>query len=81
MKRKVAQNMGECFALIEARMFEGPYVMGATYTIADAYLFTLAQWLEGDGVDLAHLPKIADHRQRVTDRPAVQKVLAAELDA
>ena len=81
MKRKVAQNMGECFALIEARMFEGPYVMGATYTIADAYLFTLAQWLEGDGVDLARLPKIADHRQRVTDRPAVQKVLAAELDA
>lgn len=81
MKRKVLQNMDECFALIEARMFEGPYVMGAAYTIADAYLFTLAQWLEGDGVDLARLPKIADHRQRVKDRPAVQKVLAAELDA
>ena len=78
MKRKVPQSVGASFALIERDMLRGPWVMGEQYTICDPYLFTLAQWLEGDGVDLAGLPKVADHRQRMSERPAVQKVLAEE---
>jgi hypothetical protein len=38
----------------------------------------LSGWLEGDSVDIATLPKVADHRKRVAERPAVQKVLADE---
>jgi glutathione S-transferase len=52
--------------------------MGDTYTICDPYLFTLAQWLEADGVDLAGLPKVADHRTRMAERPAVRKAVAEE---
>jgi glutathione S-transferase len=29
-----------------------PWVMGDNYTIADPYLFTLAQWLEDDGASI-----------------------------
>lgn len=79
MQRKVPTSVGECFALIERAMFEEPWVMGASYTICDPYLFTLAQWLEADGVELAKLPKIRDHRARMAARPAVQKALAEEL--
>ena len=78
MKRKVSQTMGACFALIERGMLRGPWVMGDSYTVCDAYLFTLAGWLEGDGVDLADLPKVADHMKRVAERPAVKHVLAEE---
>jgi glutathione S-transferase len=78
MKRKVPQTFGACFALIEQQMLKGPWVMGEQYTICDPYLFTLAGWLEGDGVDLAGLPKVADHRKRMSERPAVMKVLAGE---
>jgi glutathione S-transferase len=60
-------------------MLVGPWVMGETYTICDPYLFTLAQWLEGDGVDLSALPAVMAHRQRVSERPAVRKALAQEL--
>ena len=76
MKAKVPQNMADCFALIEGTMFTGPFVMGEAYTIADPYLFTIASWLEGDGVDPARFPKILDHRNRMAERPAVAKVLA-----
>ena len=76
MKRKVPQTVGACFALIERDMLKGPWVMGEQYTVCDPYLFTLALWLEGDSVDLAALPKVADHRKRMSERPAVQKVLA-----
>ena len=76
MKRKVPVSVGASFALIERGMLKGPWVMGEAYTICDPYLFTLATWLEGDNVDLATLPKVMDHRKRMSDRPAVQKVLA-----
>lgn len=77
MKAKVASNMTACFELIENRMFEGPFVMGEAYSIADPYLFTIAGWLEADGVDPALFPKVLDHRNRMTARPAVARVLAA----
>jgi glutathione S-transferase len=79
MQRKVPQTVGECFSLIEREMLAGPWVMGDTYTICDPYLFTLAQWLEGDGVDIAQFPKLADHMQRMSERPGVKKVLAQQL--
>jgi glutathione S-transferase len=79
MKRMVPKTVGACFALIERDMLKGPWVMGERYTICDPYLFTLAGWLEGDSVDLATLPRVADHRKRMAERPAVRKVLAEEL--
>lgn len=81
MKRKVPQSVGECFDLIEQEMLRGPWVMGSDYTVCDMYLFTLAQWLEADGVDLGRLPKVADHRRRMSENPVVAKVLAVELGA
>jgi glutathione S-transferase len=78
MKQKVPQNVGECFDLIEREYFQGPWVMGPDYTIADPYLFTIARWLEADGVDPKRFPKVLDHRNRMTERPAVKKVLARE---
>jgi len=78
MKRKVPESMAAAFALIERGMVKGPWVMGEQYTACDAYLFTLTGWAEADGVDLAKLPKVAAHRQRMSERPAVQQVLAVE---
>jgi len=78
MKKKVPQTVGECFALIEREMFEGPWVMGNDYTVADGYLFTLTQWLGGDGVDINKTPKIAEHFRRVGERPAVRKAIEDE---
>jgi glutathione S-transferase len=78
MKRKVPQTMAAYFALIERDMIRGPWVMGETYTICDPYLYTVALWLEGDGVDVSALPKVMAHRQRMSERPAVQRVMAEE---
>ena len=79
MKRKVPELVGECFARIERDLLAGPWVMGEDYTVCDMYLFTLAQWLEADGVDLAKLPAVADHRRRVSERAAVRRAIAQEL--
>jgi glutathione S-transferase len=78
LKKKVPQNMGDHFELIEREMLAGPWVMGDDYSVADAYLYTLATWLEGDSVDVKRFPRVHDHMNRMQQRPAVQRVLAAE---
>ena len=78
MQRKVPASVSACFELIEREMLRGPWVMGDTYTICDPYLFTLSQWLEADGVDLAKLPKVREHRERNAARPNVQRALAEQ---
>jgi glutathione S-transferase len=79
MQKKVPQSVGECFDLIEREMFQGPFVFGDTYSISDPYLFTIAQWWELDGVDPARFPKLAAHRERMRERPAVKRAIAMEL--
>ncbi|MCB1511361.1 MAG: glutathione S-transferase N-terminal domain-containing protein [Hyphomicrobiaceae bacterium] len=75
MQKKVPETVGAAFALIEHDMLRGPWVMGDAYTVADAYLFTVARWLEGDGVDLTKLPRVLEHRARMAERPGVKRAL------
>lgn len=77
MRRKVPESVGACFELIEEGMLRGPWVMGEAYSVADPYLFTVAQWMESDGVDPARFPRVIDHRSRMMRRPAVARAVAA----
>jgi glutathione S-transferase len=79
MQRKVPKSVGACYEMIETHMLRGPWVLGDAYTIADPYLFTLAQWLEDDGVDPARIPRVIEHRARMAEQPNVRKALAEEL--
>jgi len=79
MQRKVPQSVGEAFAMVEREMLKGPWVMGERYTICDPYLFTLAQWLEADGVDPKTIPRVIDHRRRMSERDAVREAIAQEV--
>jgi glutathione S-transferase len=78
MKKKVPQSVGACFDLIDRHMLRGPWVMGDTYTIADPYLFTLAQWLELDGVDPASVPRVREHRECMLRRESVKRAIYEE---
>ncbi|NVN85357.1 MAG: glutathione S-transferase N-terminal domain-containing protein [Rhodopseudomonas sp.] len=81
MQRKVPESVGACYDLIENRMLKGPWVMGERYSIADPYLFTLAQWIEDDGVDPERIPGVIAHRSRMSERANVRTAIAAELAA
>jgi glutathione S-transferase len=81
MQRKVPASVLACFELIDRNMLRGPWVMGDTYTICDPYLFTLSQWLEADGVDMAKIPNVRAHRERNATRANVQRALAEQFAA
>ena len=78
MQRKVPESVSAAYTYIEQHAFVGPFVMGEWYSIADPYLFTIAQWMEADGVDVARFPRIAEHRALMSNRPAVRQALNEE---
>lgn len=75
MKAKAPQNMVDAFDWIERELLLGPWMMGANLTVADPYLFTVCNWLAGDGIDIARFPRVQAHFQRMLALPAVQRVL------
>jgi GST-like protein len=56
------------------------YVAGNGYSIADMAIFDWSRGSDNHGIDLAEFPAFASWRQRVNDRPAVQRALAITLD-
>lgn len=54
------------------------YLMGNTFTVADAYLFTVLSWAPGRGIDLGKWPVLSAYQSRVSQRPKVQQALKDE---
>ena len=83
MKTKVPSSLATQWNLIEDRLSDGrPWVCGKQYTVADAYLYVFARWLERDGAGgSAAMPLTRTHRARMQERAAVKKVLATEMIA
>lgn len=75
MRAKVPQNMTACAAYLES-LIAGPWVLGEQFSVADAYLYTVGGWLEGDSVDMSQFPKLSAYLERVGAREAVRKAVA-----
>jgi glutathione S-transferase len=54
------------------------YLMGSTFTVADAYLFTVTNWAAFVKLDIGALANLAAVRARIAARPAVQAAMKAE---
>lgn len=54
------------------------HLLGERYSVADAYLFTVASWTGPTGIGLDRWPRLASFVARVAARPAVQAAMRAE---
>ena len=54
------------------------YLLGDTFTVADAYLFVVANWTQYVGIDIKGLTNLTAYMARVAARPAVQEAMKAE---
>jgi glutathione S-transferase len=74
-----ARNMlNKRLPIVEMRLAEQPYLMGTSFTVADAYLFVVLSWSAMVGFDLSSYPKIKDYLARIATRPAVLAAMKAE---
>ena len=65
-------------AWVDGELAGRTFLMGDTFTVADAYLFTVTNWAPRVGVDISGLAHLQAYRARVAARPAVQAALKAE---
>ncbi len=64
---------------VEAALADGrPYLLGNSFTVADAYLFVVSGWTKPTGIGLDRWPNLRAHSERVGKRPNVQAALRAE---
>lgn len=66
------------FAYAEQRLGAGPFLLGERLTIADPYLFVIANWTGLHGIDIGRWPGLVAFVERMRTRPAVDTVLRAE---
>ena len=78
-KQTASTNITKRMAYLNDQLAGKQYLLGDTYTVADAYLFTVAQLEQAHvGVDLSPLSASAGLRDARAARPAVQAAMKAE---
>ncbi|HJW51838.1 MAG TPA: glutathione transferase GstA [Burkholderiaceae bacterium] len=77
-KEKFRGKIRNRFEWINEQLGDKPFLMGDDFTVADAYLFTVANWSKHTGIDLTRWPKLQAYLARVTARPDVQTALKEE---
>jgi glutathione S-transferase len=78
MKLAARASLAKRFGYIELVLAGRDYLMGAQFSVADAYLFTVANWAGVVHFDLAPYPQLRALIARVAARPAVQQALRDE---
>jgi glutathione S-transferase len=71
-------KLADRYRWLDTQLEGKSYLMGDTFGVADAYLFTVTNWAKHVGVDLAALKNVGAFTQRVAARPAVQEAMQAE---
>jgi glutathione S-transferase len=66
------------FAWLSNFIGSKPFLTGSTFTVADAYLFTVLNWTGHLKVDLGKWPVLAAFKARVAQRPKVQQAMREE---
>jgi glutathione S-transferase len=78
VKEQARASLLRRYALVESELAGKPYLMGADFSVADAYLFTVTSWAKFIKFDLSAFPQLLAYQTRAAGRPAVQRALKAE---
>jgi glutathione S-transferase len=71
-------KLADRFKWVNEQLEGKQFLMGDQFTVADAYLFTVANWCKHVGVDISGFAQLGAYMTRVAARPAVQAALKAE---
>lgn len=73
-KKKLSSRYEELNALLGKQ----PYIAGQTFTVADAYAFTVTNWTRFHNIDLAQWPNLQAFMGRIAERPKVVEAMRQE---
>ncbi|NNJ76605.1 MAG: glutathione transferase GstA [Anderseniella sp.] len=78
-KQAAGKAVAQKFDYLNDLLSDGrTYLLGSGFSVADAYLFVVANWSNFTGIDLKNWPYVSAFVERVAARPAAQAALKAE---
>ncbi len=77
-KEAARANLARRLPLAAQALEPRPFLTGDTFTVADAYLFTVLTWSRLVNVDLSPWPSLGAYLERVGARASVQAAMEAE---
>ncbi|HSB97510.1 MAG TPA: glutathione transferase GstA [Spongiibacteraceae bacterium] len=78
MKPALIGLINERIRYVEQQLEGKDFLVGNTFTVADAYMFTALSWCKFLQIDLSSLPSITAYNARIAARPAVIAAMQAE---
>ncbi|MFO1415146.1 MAG: glutathione transferase GstA [Burkholderiales bacterium] len=78
VKEAARKALAARFDYVGKRLASTPFLMGDTFTVADAYLFVTLNWAGLLKFDLAPWPMLQSWHATIAQRPAVQRAMRAE---
>ena len=72
------QRLAERYTWVAGQLGGKEYLMGETFSCADAYLFTTMGWLGFVGMDLSPWANLKTYQERIGSRPRVLEAMRAE---
>ena len=77
-KAKARENILKRLKFVDDALAEKPYLLGAAFGVADAYLFVILAWCDKVGIDISHFMRLTAFKGYVQARKAVQTAMKAE---
>ena len=71
-------NTKEYLSFLNKHLEGRDYILGKQFSVADSYCFVVAGWTKWVEISTAPYPHLEAYLKRVSERPAVHKVLKAE---
>lgn len=78
VKSLLREKLFRRFDLLEETLSRKAFLMGAFFTVADAYLYTVLGWCKYFAIELKNWPALTAYIARINERPAVQAALIVE---
>ncbi|MRT08406.1 glutathione transferase GstA [Pantoea agglomerans] len=72
------EKLFQRFDFLQDTLAEKAFLMGPSFSIADAYLFTVLGWCKFFSIELDRWPALVAYRENISARPAVQAALWTE---
>jgi glutathione S-transferase len=77
-KASIRDRVGKRIAWLDGVLAKNRFVTGKSFSVADAYAFTVLNWCNMTGIDLGQWKNVQAYMGRIAARPAVQAALKAE---
>ncbi|WP_347901599.1 glutathione transferase GstA [Pseudomonas purpurea] len=78
VKTLLKEKLFKRFAFLVQTLEQQDYLLGESFSVADAYLFTTLRWTQVFAIDLGQWPALERFQARIDARPTVSAALAAE---